>query len=524
MSLERPWHTSSSIDANLSALLKSNRAPTAHEALQIRGLLTESSERVGQSGLDYALELMPYLNGALSALRTFPPELLGYIFLFCRDNSLCDHEPPYSPYPTADPQHAPMVLGHVCSHWRSISYATPRLWNTVALGKLEFSEGGASIVREILARSREVPLSIRLATGRPNYGPRPLQSNSSSFDAVWDSRRVLQILEMNLRSADVIPRMFPSNQVFPILSSVDITIDHDVDYVDFPAILDSFSRAPNLRSLSLDSGSSDARIFETTFPWAQLTHLTVWLDLPADVGRDILIQCQALEVARIRELLPQLQNGTRPLQHVATLHRLRQLEISISEPPCAAVVFNGVSLPRLQALILMAEENTTPILLALHARSHFPLTQLLLKGAHLSTEDLFALLRILPDLQKLTIEECTCIGEQLFQSLTPPSTDTPRLLHLTALTINPVPPEIDGNTMGAMVESLARCTGTDATPFPALRDLHLYRRSTYRGMNTYPGTTFGEENERRLAALVATGFLMDDERKSSDTYEHPFGI
>ncbi|KAJ7495295.1 hypothetical protein FB451DRAFT_1019835, partial [Mycena latifolia] len=115
------------MDPSLAAFLRSNGAPTAEQAARIRELL-DATERSQLENLGVTTQELPdvlrSLRGALSAIRSFPPELLGRIFIFCRDNSL--ETPRYS---TADSTQAPVILGHVCSQWRSISRSTPRLWD-----------------------------------------------------------------------------------------------------------------------------------------------------------------------------------------------------------------------------------------------------------------------------------------------------------------------------------------------------------------------------------------------------------
>ncbi|KAJ7077254.1 hypothetical protein B0H15DRAFT_789755, partial [Mycena belliarum] len=113
-----------------ACLLRTNCAPTVMQALKIRCLL-ESSEPSQLRELavhpDELPDLLRHLRGTLSLIRTFPAELLGEVFIFCRDDS---HALRYS---TTDPRQAPMILGHVCHHWRSVAHNTPRLWNMLYL-------------------------------------------------------------------------------------------------------------------------------------------------------------------------------------------------------------------------------------------------------------------------------------------------------------------------------------------------------------------------------------------------------
>ncbi|KAJ7434096.1 hypothetical protein B0H11DRAFT_1888478 [Mycena galericulata] len=58
----------------------------------------------------------------ISPMRAMPPEILQEIFIAC----LPEHH-----YATMDASKAPLLLGRVCSAWRTVSMSTPALWSTV---------------------------------------------------------------------------------------------------------------------------------------------------------------------------------------------------------------------------------------------------------------------------------------------------------------------------------------------------------------------------------------------------------
>jgi hypothetical protein len=60
-------------------------------------------------------------NGTLSAIRKFPAELLGEIFLLCV-RSCSDAVSPLGP---------PWVFGKVCRRWRSVALSAPQLWSVI---------------------------------------------------------------------------------------------------------------------------------------------------------------------------------------------------------------------------------------------------------------------------------------------------------------------------------------------------------------------------------------------------------
>ncbi|KAJ7656110.1 hypothetical protein DFH06DRAFT_1046007, partial [Mycena polygramma] len=122
-----------------AAVLDSNRPPTEQETRGIRGLLQELDSQLGELNagsprhervpeLDEAAMhlrqlMVASLRGALSAMRSLPAEILGEIFIICRDESHNDPE-----HGTTDSDYAPMVLTHVCSRWRQVALRMPRLW------------------------------------------------------------------------------------------------------------------------------------------------------------------------------------------------------------------------------------------------------------------------------------------------------------------------------------------------------------------------------------------------------------
>ncbi|KAJ7756581.1 hypothetical protein B0H16DRAFT_1417034 [Mycena metata] len=63
------------------------------------------------------------LKGVLAPIRRVPPETLGEIFQWCcRTNWMEQHRS------ITNVRAPPLLLGHVCSLWRTVSQNTPRLW------------------------------------------------------------------------------------------------------------------------------------------------------------------------------------------------------------------------------------------------------------------------------------------------------------------------------------------------------------------------------------------------------------
>ncbi|KAJ7478195.1 hypothetical protein FB451DRAFT_1172534 [Mycena latifolia] len=383
--------------------------------------------------------------------------------------------------------------------------------DVIRFPKSAFDGNGAPLVRAILDRSRDLPLSVTF----DSTGLVRADSDAPYFKAVWDLDRRLQAITMDVTSADATPSIFPCDNVFPILSSIDITIGPDMyDSLDIIIILESFQHAPALRRVELYTDESGSAIVTAPLPWSQLTHLTLALCITVDVTRDVLVQCTALEAATLSQLFESEDDAPLPPQRTRTLDNLRELDISVISSDgavVAGVMLNAATLPCMTSLPIATTEHATPALLALHARSPFPLAHLTLRRVLLSPDDLSSLLYRLPSLQALQIHACSCIciSDRLFQMLTCTgspslSPDALRLPPLTMLTIHPLTANLNGSIIAAMVESLAPGGARGSSPFPALGEIRLYRGDTNRR-----GPTFGKDVERRLNAVRATGFLVD---------------
>ncbi|KAJ7144219.1 hypothetical protein C8R44DRAFT_557222, partial [Mycena epipterygia] len=127
------------MDLNIATLLSTNSLPSDVEVQQIHAILNagdmelaELNAQISQVTSQLAelkakskqrSELFRSLRAVLSPLRRFPAELLAEIFECCCHNSLAAEF-----YSITDPLEAPVLLGHICSFWRTVSHNTPRLW------------------------------------------------------------------------------------------------------------------------------------------------------------------------------------------------------------------------------------------------------------------------------------------------------------------------------------------------------------------------------------------------------------
>ncbi|TDL19828.1 hypothetical protein BD410DRAFT_398116 [Rickenella mellea] len=69
-------------------------------------------------------------NTSTTMMQTLPPELLSEIFWHCLYHG---RDAPVT-HKTRTTLHAPLLLGRICSRWRTILISTPELWSIIIIG------------------------------------------------------------------------------------------------------------------------------------------------------------------------------------------------------------------------------------------------------------------------------------------------------------------------------------------------------------------------------------------------------
>ncbi|KAJ7656119.1 hypothetical protein DFH06DRAFT_476018 [Mycena polygramma] len=489
-------------------VLTGNRPPTEQEAL---GLMEDVERSISASReLEEQLtSLTPApLRGALSPMRYFPAEILGEIFIACRDHDLSLDEPEYE---TIDPDCAPTVLTQVCSHWRTVALRTPRLWNNVRLLTDAFLYGGDLSVKGILDRSCHAPLSITLASPPDWCVVATLGEYNKRrwLDIVWDCSRRLRHICLDIYADQTVTPMFPRQTTFPTLSSLEIWIAGD-DKPNILPILDSFGASPLLRSLTLSVqrvGGGD--LVSPTFPLSQLTKLHIHAHLTPVRARAILVRCTALKIATLRDLLERDADDHSPAPDICTMPHLAQFDLLISHGVSSALL-DTFAWPHLTSLSIASRvgqdrpDNAAGTLLALRARSQFSLTDLALVRQDVTLSQLPTVLGALPTLKTLVLEDCACVSDALFGLLANGPAGSSVLTHprLEVLTLEPVG-HLHGDAVARAAEYLAVNAGDPDSAFPLLRNLRLYR-----GGHFSSPMEFDKAVEERMAAVFARGFLV----------------
>jgi hypothetical protein len=213
-----------------------------------------------------------------------------------------------------------------------------------------------------------------------------------------------------------------------------------------------------------------------------------------DVG--IITQCTHLELCRFHNIDGEAADDIVP---TVTLSSLHSLDFFARSPSVAFI--RALTLPGLRVLALTQAEWTAPVLVALHARSHFRLESLTLTNLLIELDDFTLFLRLLPTLQDLRFESCECTHNGLFILFTYVPGSSPHIVlpNLRTLTIEDTSDYLDGAIVADMVESLPQQVGELNAPFPLINSIHL----------SLDGPKFMAAVEERLASLSSTGFLVD---------------
>ncbi|KAJ3516973.1 hypothetical protein NLJ89_g791 [Agrocybe chaxingu] len=291
---------------------------------RISRLITELVETTTQRNalLDQRTK---YLS-PLSLLRSFPPEVLGEIFV----------------HAALDNPQTRLRLSHVCRHWRNVVLRTPSLWST-----LDFSDEDntrepvpSSIEQTIsrLSHAGSLPLNLKYEPA-----PSPLLADpqeGADEEEVGDPALVQTLFKVankdrwkslsitSKNSADL-QHVFGGYYIWDRLESLSLSARHSWTASTKIHGGDVF-RLPCLRKLSLhldrqeiDNHTIDGRPF--AIPWPQLTVLDLETNSSPKEYLDILRECVLLEQCTLAFDVPDpvLDNPLDPPISMATLQEFR---------------------------------------------------------------------------------------------------------------------------------------------------------------------------------------------------------
>ncbi|KAJ7320812.1 hypothetical protein DFH08DRAFT_1086111 [Mycena albidolilacea] len=144
---------------------------------------------------------------------------------------------------------SPILLTHICRRWREMALALPVLWRAITMYRND------DLVSTVLSRSGRCPLSIHIDDS----------NNLSGFLAILPEYSRLEYLKFRLTSFRDGPCI---DGPMPLLRHIDFILDYTSEE---PYVL--LGAAPLLRTAIFDVYA--AMNVMSTFPWAQLTSLTL---------------------------------------------------------------------------------------------------------------------------------------------------------------------------------------------------------------------------------------------------------
>ncbi|KAJ7429191.1 hypothetical protein FB451DRAFT_1331066 [Mycena latifolia] len=240
-----------------------------------------------------------------SPIRRIPRDVLLEIFFSCL---------PTEHNALIDPTEAPMLLGLVCSRWRSLAYSTPMIWSSLHIPSLSYRGAPSTMalkldnmVKAWLDRSAPCPLSISFS--------QPIMYNNVIIDPDSPVHRLLEVskrIQHLILSADAAlldPLLRLGPEELPVLQSILVQVPTSrglIDLSDSDGI--NALQIPTLHEVSLNAPIDAITL---SLRWAQLTTLCLtcyplWTDhgieggLDASGALDILRRCPNLVVCQIK--------------------------------------------------------------------------------------------------------------------------------------------------------------------------------------------------------------------------------
>ncbi|KAJ7815502.1 hypothetical protein B0H14DRAFT_1407873 [Mycena olivaceomarginata] len=353
--------------------LGTNYCPKDDEVLEIKSFLVEPTLRLRrlndiiadlQKAIDKLAEerdgLGAYVEAhkaLISPVRRLPLDIIQEIFEACL---------PTHRNCVMSASEAPILLGRICSSWRAISLATPRLWARLhvveprSYSNPSFDQQVAQHLETTkmwLGRSGQCPLSISLQSAPEDGGGSPADTHAASI-------QFLQALIPFAPRWEHIDFTTPPSLLLEVMSYLDVDLPL-LETVAFHhkshRVLGEVSCGPfnMLRGARISSFSIPGSMFiPERFPllWNQLTTLTIggpsWpvvSGLTSEAMLRAIARCPRLMICKLMIFDPDtetamLQHPTveLPFLHTLAVHCVAHVN------PAVSVLFNHLFVPKLR--------------------------------------------------------------------------------------------------------------------------------------------------------------------------------
>ncbi|KAJ6573531.1 hypothetical protein DFH09DRAFT_1362151 [Mycena vulgaris] len=298
--------------------LGTNFCPQDKEILEIQTLLLDSTRRLAlldaeitdlQKAIDKLADererLGAYVDAhkaLLSPIRRLPLDIIEEIFAACI---------PTHRNCVMSAVEAPVLLGRICSSWRTISLSTPRLWSRLHIAVPKRTPNSAALFDRKLALRLE---TAKVWLGRSAQCPLSLSLDCALYTDASSATQIIQaLLPFALRWEHVV-FVAPSSVLVafshlteldvPILQSVHMSETFDRDGVIFRAEALRFLGGSNIHSAYI-SGANFTPL-ELPLRWNGLTDLSIiklWNGrdpiLSIEASLQVLSQCPQLRTCRL---------------------------------------------------------------------------------------------------------------------------------------------------------------------------------------------------------------------------------
>ncbi|KAK7049393.1 D-lactate ferricytochrome c oxidoreductase [Paramarasmius palmivorus] len=334
----------------------------------------------------------------LSPVHRMPPEILRNVFSFvCHETVFrldCTRSPP------------PLLLSAICGRWREIALATPSLWSCMHIDLVsDWVRSGrfshfSYIIQLFLERSRNSPLDLTLDFRYqvPQADLIPVIATLVSHSNRWHRLKLIRMFQDWFRHAVFAPL---EQQGLPILEHLQHSclIEDPTERDDYVCQL--FAHCPSLISLKMAGSSALGNL-----PWEQI--LALEMSNSYIFALDIVALCKNVDRLTMRYAGDEAFQGN----HIA--HSIQRLSIMASTEADVTTVLKNSTLRELSSLeirgspgesLRAAWDTTQNVMTDFLQRSSCNLTSLTLARLPISDNHTLDLLRLLPTLNTLHIEE-----------------------------------------------------------------------------------------------------------------------
>ncbi|RDB22157.1 hypothetical protein Hypma_010675 [Hypsizygus marmoreus] len=213
-------------------------------------------------------------------IAQLPVEILNEIFVHCLPPAHGSDK-----YLSPRIEDAPMLLCHVCSHWRQVASSLVILWTSFSGRCKELNPrfrtwpNTFELVQRFLDRSKQHPISIEFGDNTLPTVRKLLFANIHRWENVsirLDDLVAKELLGMPAGAATTLDRL-----------SMDASYETETIIQALPAILPLF---PNIRHVDFNTIHTNNSIW-SNIPWSQLTHIQLRCEMPMDECAMFLGQC-----------------------------------------------------------------------------------------------------------------------------------------------------------------------------------------------------------------------------------------